>query len=138
MMGIQSMDLTDFLVKNGGVVTQMKSGYNEDSLSKSQRPPVTAFPRGYFVEDYTYKKIVDESVLDKNNGRFCVTPEFPNGTYAYFATIDDSLAQGQGSVFSGYKLPVFPYLVGDSFHSKLDPFNLNAESNQDVYKIDDF
>ena len=127
-----------FSGKNGGVVTQMKSGYNEDSLSKSQRPPVTVFPRGYFVEDYTYKKIVDESVLDKNNGRFCVTPEFPNGTYAYFATIDDSLAQGQGSVFSGYKLPTFPYLVGDSFHSKLDPFNLNAESNQDVYKIDDF
>jgi len=127
-----------FSGKNGGVVTQMKSGYNEDSLSKSQRPPVTVFPGGYFVEDYTYKNIVDESVLDKNNGRFCVTPEFPNGTYAYFATIDDSLAQGQGSVFSGYKLPVFPYLVGESFHSKLDQFNLSAESNQDVYKIEDF
>ena len=127
-----------FSGKNGGVVTQMKSGYKEDSLSKSQRPPISVFPGGYFVEDYTYKKLVDESVLDKNNGRFCATPEFPNGTYAYFATIDDSLAQGQGSVFSGFKLPVFPYLIGEAYHSKPELFNFSSESNQDVFKIEDF
>ena len=127
-----------FSNKDGGVVTQMKSGYIEDSLSKVQRPPITIFPGGSFIEDYTYKKIVDESVLDKNNGRFCITPEFPNGTYAYFATIDDSLAQGQGSVFSGYKLPVFPYLIGESYHSKPESFNFTPDSNQDVYKIEEF
>ena len=127
-----------FSGKNGGVVAQIKSGYSEDSLSKFQRPPISVFPGGYFVEDYTYKKIVDESVLDKNNGRFCVTPEYPNGTYAYFATIDDSLAQGQGSVFSGYKLPVFPYLLGEAYHSKPEPFNFNTESNQDAFKIEEF
>ena len=127
-----------FSNSDGGVVTQMKSGYIEDSLSKVQRPPITIFPGGSFVEDYTYKKIVDQSVLDKNNGRFCITPEFPTGTYAYFATIDDSLAQGQGSVFSGYKLPVFPYLIGESYHSKPESFNFTPDSNQDVYKIEEF
>jgi hypothetical protein len=29
--------------------------------------------------------------LDENNGRFGKTPEFPNGVYAYFATLDLSL-----------------------------------------------
>jgi hypothetical protein len=27
-------------------------------------------------------------MLDECNGRFTVTPEFPNGTYAYFLTRD--------------------------------------------------
>ena len=51
--------------------------------------------------------VSDETVLDENNGRFCVTPEFPNGTYAYFSTINNGLADSSG-VFSGYKRPVFP------------------------------
>ena len=39
---------------------------------------------GDFVEDY----IFDDSVgtLDAFNGKFAVTPEYPNGTYAYFMT----------------------------------------------------
>ncbi|MEM8947176.1 MAG: YHYH protein [Planctomycetota bacterium] len=39
---------------------------------------------GTFVQDYTY----DEGIghLDECNGRFCKTPEFPDGTYAYFLT----------------------------------------------------
>ena len=120
---------------NGGVVTQLKSGYSEDSLTKQQRPPISVFPGGFFIEDYTYKDVVDESVLDKNNGRFCVTPEFPNGTYAYFATIDDSTAQGQGAVFAGFKLPKFPYFVGDAYHSKPDEFNYRYDSNQDDFDL---
>jgi len=41
---------------------------------------------GAFIQDYTY----DEGVghLDECNGRYCVTPEFPQGTYAYFLTSD--------------------------------------------------
>ena len=38
------------------------------------------------------KTSTDDSVLDENNGRFCVTPEYPNGTYAYFATFDSTPA----------------------------------------------
>ena len=42
--------------------------------------------------------------LDEYNGRFCVTPEFPGGTYAYFVSISTNGA------------PVFPYNIGRGFY----------------------
>ena len=42
--------------------------------------------------------------LDQYNGRTCVTPEFPGGTYAYFVTVDAS-----GS-------PAFPYMLGKQYY----------------------
>jgi hypothetical protein len=41
--------------------------------------------------------------LDEFNGRWCVTPEFPGGTYAYFVAIGSNGA------------PVFPYNIGRAF-----------------------
>lgn len=41
--------------------------------------------------------------LDQHNGRYCVTPDFPSGTYAYFTSID-SLSR-----------PAFPYTVGFTY-----------------------
>ena len=41
---------------------------------------------GAYIEDHEY---VDGSGhLDEFNGRFAVTPEYPEGTYAYYATVD--------------------------------------------------
>ena len=40
--------------------------------------------------------------LDVHNGRYCVTPEFPSGTWAYFLTEDTN-----GD-------PVFPFMVGST------------------------
>ena len=37
---------------------------------------------GAFVQDYAY--VEGSGDLDECNGRICVTPEFPEGTYAYF------------------------------------------------------
>ncbi|MGA9777669.1 MAG: YHYH protein [Limisphaerales bacterium] len=42
--------------------------------------------------------------LDEYNGRWCVTPEFPNGTYAYFVAIDSN------------GVPIFPYNIGRAFY----------------------
>jgi hypothetical protein len=42
--------------------------------------------------------------LDENNGRWCVTPEFPAGTYAYFVAMADD------------GTPVYPYNIGRSYH----------------------
>jgi hypothetical protein len=42
--------------------------------------------------------------LDEYNGRFCVTPDFPGGTYAYFVAID------AGGV------PAYPYNIGRTFY----------------------
>jgi len=39
---------------------------------------------GAFVQDYEY--VAGSGDLDECNGRFCLTPEFPEGTYAYFLT----------------------------------------------------
>ena len=66
------------------------------------RPP--SYGSGMFIEDY---KFVGKGDLDEFNGRFCKTPEFPNGTYAYFLTVDAS-AEVAGP-FAGYLKPVFPY-----------------------------
>ena len=115
-----------YLLKRGGSVTQMKSGYKL-KLS-SNRPSVSVFPEEFFIEDFVYEQ-GDESTLDENNARYCVTPEFPNGVYAYFATFNPS-AESIGA-FSGYKKPAFPYLIGKNYISKPNQFNFKKSSNQD-------
>lgn len=73
-------------------------------------PNVTArYPLGHYMEDYAYLGDVGKVKgrdfdLDEYNGRWCVTPEFPNGTYAYFTTID---ANGK---------PVYPYNMGRRYY----------------------
>jgi hypothetical protein len=117
-----------YLTKQGGIVAQMKSGYLIDL--KSNRPSLTNFPQGFFVEDYTHFTVSDETVLDEKNGRFCVTPEYPNGTYAYFSTINNGLADSSG-VFAGFKRPVFPFFIGNNFKSRPNEFNFKKLSNQE-------
>ena len=56
--------------------------YNTNAVE--DRPNFTV---GFFVDDYRYTGIGD---LDKHNGRFCKTPEFPNGIYAYFVGVTTS------------------------------------------------
>ncbi len=48
------------------------------------RPSVEIYPLGTFRQDYEY--VAGSGDLDECNGRFGVTPEFPNGIYHYFAT----------------------------------------------------
>lgn len=117
-----------YLTKQGGIVAQMKSGFRIDL--KPNRPLLTNFPQGFFVEDYTHFSVSDETVLDEKNGRFCVTPEYPNGTYVYFATINNGLADSSGT-FSGYKRPEFPFLIGNNFKSRPNEFNFKKSSNQE-------
>tara|TARA_Y100001938_G_scaffold20319_1_gene25612 strand:+ start:4284 stop:18035 length:13752 start_codon:yes stop_codon:yes gene_type:complete len=124
-----------YISKEGGLIERMRSGYIEEASKKTNRPSLIEFPAGFFVEDYTYKPLTQDTVLDKNNGRFCVTPEFPNGTYAYFATIDNIISQE--APFSGYFEPVFPYFIGDSFYAKPNEFNLHRTSNQDEFDLND-
>lgn len=111
-----------FTSKTGGSTRIMRSGY--ELISSSNRPQ---FDLGFFVEDYEFKGNGD---LDEHNGRYCVTPEYPNGTYAYFTTIDPDAIESF-SVFSGYRKPVFPYVIGSTFKSKPIEYNFNPDSNQD-------
>jgi hypothetical protein len=115
---------------SSGSVTRMTSGYTEDTTA-TNRPPVTIYPAGFFVEDFTF---TGNGSLDEHNGRFCVTPDYPNGVYAYFATIN-SIVDSSGP-FKNYRRPVFPYLIGDTYKSVPNDFNFKLQSNQNDYDIE--
>lgn len=99
----------------GGVV-RMKSGYSlrnitlrthhTDGTDVPDGPPVsTTYPLGAFREDYGFvARPNDPDYLDRHNGRFCVTPEYPNGTYAYFCTVDEKHNSA------------YPYVIGPTFY----------------------
>ena len=115
--------------KSGGTIRSLRSGY--ELTLKSNRPPISEYPLGFFVEDYEFKNSGD---LDEHNGRFCITPDFPNGVYAYFTTISTGSVNSSGP-FENYKVPVFPYIIGNSFKSKPNNFNFNKNSNQTNYDL---
>jgi len=69
---------------------------------------------GYFREDYEYIEQNADDYLDIHNGRFCITPEYPDGTYAYFATIDENWNSA------------YPYVVGPTFFGDFERRNVNA------------
>ena len=113
----------------GGVIKQLKSGYELD-LQLTHRPPVGLYPGGFFVEDFKFTNAGD---LDVHNGRFCITPDYPNGVYAYFTTLE-TVVDSFGP-FRNYKRPQFPYVIGNTFHSKRIDFNYSVLSNQTDYDI---
>ena len=95
--------------------------YNETTNPYPVRtagPLLSAEAAGRFVEDYEY--VFSLGDLDQYNGRFCKTPEYPSGRYCYFVTIDTT---EDGN-------PVFPYVLGPSFNSVVDKWNLAAEAVQ--------
>ena len=97
--------------------------------------PTSIFPLGFFVEDYTYFESSEDDYLDRNNGRFCITPDYPNGTYAYFVTINSDTVESSG-VFANYRIPTFPYVLGDKYYSEPIKFNFSPSSNQDQYDVE--
>ncbi len=122
-----------YVSDSGGIIAAMKSSYV--IKLKDNRPPTTVFPEGFFVEDYKYTRVSDETYLDEKNGRFCFTPEFPKGTYAYFATINNITADSTGP-FAQYRKPEFPYLIGDSYKSIPNKYNYSVLSNQESAKLE--
>ena len=114
----------------GGSIRAMVSGYKRDNdiVNSVNRPVLES---GSFVEDFVF---TGEGDLDVHNGRYCITPEYPNGVYAYFATIDSGAAQSSG-VFFNYKEPQFPYLIGHTFKSIPNEFNFDKSSNANDYDL---
>jgi hypothetical protein len=115
----------------GGAVRSMVSGYQ--LKLKPNRPSTSLYPAGFFIEDYEFFGSGD---LDEHNGRFCVTPEYPEGVYAYFTTINDGQVDSVGP-FENYKSPVFPYFVGNTYKSKPESFNFSKSSNQSDININE-
>ena len=113
--------------KTGGAIKSLVSGYREKANINSDRP--NGYPNRFFVEDYEY---VGDGDLDEHNGRFGITPEFPNGVYAYFTTIGNIQESG---IFSNYRVPTFPYAIGPTYKARPISFNFDFKSNQDFIDI---
>ena len=64
---------------------------------------------GAYKEDFEY--VPGSGDLDESNGRFCITKEYPNGIYCYFATIGTD-----GN-------PVYPYITGPTYYGVVETTN---------------
>jgi YHYH protein/Secretion system C-terminal sorting domain len=98
----------------GGIV-RIKSGYQlrniterthyADGTDVTDGPEISAeYPLGRYREDYEFVAHTEPDYLDEHNGRFCVTPEYPEGIYAYFCTVDENWNSA------------YPYAVGPTFY----------------------
>ena len=100
-----------------GEIVRMKSSYVLRNISVRNQyadgtivtdgPAVNStYPLGYFREDYEYipTTVSTPDFLDEHNGRICITPEYPNGIYCYFATVNSSWNS------------TYPYVIGPTFY----------------------
>lgn len=99
-----------------GGIRRMKSGYKKrDILTRTTLPDGTIlpsnqwgpnvssqYPLGCFVEDYEIS--ASGTDLDSHSGRFSVSPQYPDGIYSYYITIDS------------LQNPVYPYIIGPTFY----------------------
>ena len=92
-----------------GNIIRMRSGYVTNKISP--HPTLDS------VEDYIFN---NSGTLDENNGRFAITPEYPEGVYAYYCTVDSN------------NNPVFPYVIGDTYNYIPEKDNFNLNQNQDL------
>ncbi|MBD2724020.1 YHYH protein [Hymenobacter armeniacus] len=90
---------TSFRTRNITARTTLPDG----SAAPSAGPAINAAkPLGYYIEDFEY--VAGRGDLDSHNGRFCITPEYPQGTYAYFVTINSQYAGA------------YPYTPGPTYY----------------------
>jgi len=116
-----------------GEITRIKSGYqlrditerthHADGTEVDNGPDIsTTYELGYFREDYEWVSHDTDDYLDQHNGRWCITPEYPNGTYAYFCTVDEDWNSA------------YPYAVGPTFYGNYENGTLdNISENTTIY-----
>lgn len=97
----------------------MLSQYRTRNIEVDGRPDYGNTPQnppaGSLMQDWEYIEGLGD--LDYHNGRFCVTPEFPNGTYAYFLSTQESDVDD----------PAFPYMIGSTLRETINqPANNGA------------
>ena len=109
-----------------GGIARMKSGYQLRNISQRTTAPNgtdvddgpavdNTYYLGYFREDYEFvDHLNDPTFLDMHNGRECVTPEYPDGIYAYFCTVDENWNSA------------YPYAVGPTFYGVYENRSVNS------------
>ena len=113
-----------------GGIKRMQSSYKKRNITTrttlpngttagSAGPNVSAnFPLGYYVEDFEF--IAGSGDLDIHNGRFCITPDYPQGMYCYFATLDANL------------IAEYPYLIGPTYYGTVPAGNTGPGSGHNT------
>lgn len=103
-----------------GAIKRMQSSYTTTTTSTRTNGPAVSstYPVGCFIEDYVYT--AGSGDLDIRNGRFCITPEYPAGTYAYFVTLDASLT------------PQFPYTFIGSYYGVVQAGNMGPSGGHNT------
>jgi YHYH protein/Putative Ig domain len=97
-------------------ITIIRSSYR---IRDEQRVNET-IPDGTFIEDFVYEEGLGD--LDQYNGRFCITPDYPGGVYAYFVTIDPTDGE----------TPRYPYIIGPRYHNEPLIPNTNFDFPGDI------
>ena len=101
-----------------GGITRIQSSFElKSSRGGGNTPSEVTWPLGYFKEDYQFVNQSGPEYLDEHNGRFCVTPEYPNGTYAYFATVDEDWNSK------------YPYVVAPTYYGQVNGGEVSAVPN---------
>ena len=106
-----------------GEISRIRSSYKlrditarttyADGSDVTDGPAVsTTYPLGFYREDYEFDALSGD--LDEHNGRFCVTPEYPDGIYCYFATVDENWNSA------------YPYLVGPTYYGVVETDNFSG------------
>ena len=99
----------------GGIVRIQSSYEVTGATSRTNGPDVDAtYFDGYFREDYQFVSHAESYYLDEHNGRFAETPEYPSGTYAYYATVDTNHNS------------TYPYAVGSTFYGNVVAENVTS------------
>jgi uncharacterized protein (TIGR03437 family) len=84
----------------------LHTGISQQLAANQYGPAIGGqFPLGRYLEDFEF--VAGLGDLDVYNGRFGVTPEYPQGTYAYYVTIDDTGAAA------------FPYILAAQFYGSV-------------------
>lgn len=65
-------------------IKRCEGSFELDTVADTGRPDTSWVPLGAFTSDWNY--VEGSGDLDECNGRFGVTPEFPDGIYYYMAT----------------------------------------------------
>jgi arylsulfatase A-like enzyme len=109
----------------------IRAGHGISPVADAATGPAvsTAFPLGWYLQDFDY--LGDHGYtqgthfdLDECNGRWCVTPEYPEGTYAYFVSIDASFQ------------PAYPYIIGRQYYGVKQGGNWAAASTVGFNGVD--
>jgi YHYH protein/Secretion system C-terminal sorting domain len=108
-----------------GAIKRMTSSYRVRSITQrttlpgstamlsaaQQGPAVSAqYPLGNFLQDFEY--VAGLGDLDQYNGRFAITPDYPQGIYAYYVTVEADLAT-----------PAYPFAIGLQYYGVVETAN---------------